>query len=145
MRLSVCVRFSCVHRKLHIAVDCSANNPERFSCSTVCLRAVLISSPDTWDGMRMQWECILLNEDAMRMFAVMHRQTLCANVDSAKIKMPIYTTDIDIMRVSSMHRTVRHRIDVLIHINELLHPYWIAGQSEHASLLRTTSFVHIGA
>ncbi len=52
----------------------------------------------------------------------MHRQTSCENVDSAKIKVPIYTTDIDILCVASMHRIVRHRIDVSIHIDELLHP-----------------------
>ncbi len=28
-----------------------------------------------------------------------------------KIKVPIYTTDIDILRVASMHRIVRHHID----------------------------------
>ncbi len=47
----------------------------------------------------------------------MHRRTLYENVDSAKIKVPFYTTDIDILRVASMHR-----IDILIHIDESLHP-----------------------
>ncbi len=36
--------------------------------------------------------------------AVMHRLTLCENVDSAKIKVPFYITDIDILCVASMHR-----------------------------------------
>ncbi len=44
----------------------------------LCLRAVLISSPDTWDWTRMH------------ALAVMHRKTLCENVDSAKIKVPFY-------------------------------------------------------
>ncbi len=54
----------------------------------------------------------------------MHRRTLCENVDSAKIKVPFYTTDIDIMHVASMHRIVIHRIDISIHIDESLHPYY---------------------
>ncbi len=37
---------------------------------------------------------------------VMHRRTLCENVDSAKIKVPFYTTDVHILRVGSMHRIV---------------------------------------
>ncbi len=44
----------------------------------------------------------------------MHRRTLCENVGSAKIKVPFYTTDIDILRMASMHRIVIHRIDILI-------------------------------
>ncbi len=39
-------------------------------------------------------------------------------MDSAKIKGAFYTTDIDILRVASMHRIVTS-----IHINESLHPY----------------------
>ncbi len=58
----------------------------------------------------------------MRALTVMHRRTSCENVDSAKIKVPFYTTDIDILRMASMHRIVIHRIDTLIHIYELLHP-----------------------
>ncbi len=42
----------------------------------------------------------------------MHRRTLCENVDSAKIKVPFYMTDIDILRVASMHRIVIHCIDI---------------------------------
>ncbi len=49
-------------------------------------------------------------------------RTLCENVDSAKIKVPFYTTDIDILRVASMHRIVIHCIDISIHIDESLHP-----------------------
>ncbi len=48
----------------------------------------------------------------MHALAVMHRPTLYENVDSAKIKMPFYTTDIDILRVASMHRIVIHCIDI---------------------------------
>ncbi len=60
----------------------------------------------------------------MRMHAleVMHRRRLCENEDSAKIKVPFYTTDIDILRVASMHRIVIHHIDISIHINNSLHP-----------------------
>ncbi len=43
-------------------------------------------------------------------------------VDSVKIKVRFYTTDIDILRVASMHRIVIHCIDVSIHIDESLHP-----------------------
>ncbi len=39
----------------------------------------------------------------MHALAVMHRWTLCENVDIAKIKVPFYT-DIDILRMASMHR-----------------------------------------
>ncbi len=59
----------------------------------------------------------------MHPLAVMHRWTLCENVDSAKIKVPFYTTDINILRVASMHRIIIHRIDISIHIDESLHPY----------------------
>ncbi len=52
----------------------------------------------------------------------MHRRTLYENVDSAKIKVPFYTTDIVILRVASMHRIVIHCIDISIHIDESLHP-----------------------
>ncbi len=48
----------------------------------------------------------------MHALAVMHTPTLYENVDSAKIKMPFYTTDIDILRVASMHRIVIHCIDI---------------------------------
>ncbi len=54
--------------------------------------------------------------------AVIHRPTLCENVDSAKIKVTFYTTDIDILRVTSMHRIVIHCIDISIHFDESLHP-----------------------
>ncbi len=45
----------------------------------------------------------------MHALVVMHRWTLYENVDSAKIKVPFYTTDIDILCVASMHR-----IDILM-------------------------------
>ncbi len=61
----------------------------------LCLRAVLISGPGMWDLTRMH------------ALAVMHRRTLYENVDSAKIKVLFYTTDIDILRVASMHRIVK--------------------------------------
>ncbi len=65
-----------------------------------CLRQVLISSPDTWDWTRMH------------ALAVMHRRTLYENVDSGKIKVPFYMTDIGILRMASMHRIVIHCIDI---------------------------------
>ncbi len=40
----------------------------------------------------------------MHALAVMHRRTLCENVDSAKIKVTFYTTDIAILSVALMHR-----------------------------------------
>ncbi len=121
----VCVRFRCVCvRALQVCVCVCASDvcAENFSHSTrlllqqfrasfilaSCLRAVLISSPDTWDWMRMHALALV----------VMHRLTLCENVDSAKIKVPFYTTDIDILCMASMHRIVIHRID------ESLHPYY---------------------
>ncbi len=60
----------------------------------------------------------------MRMHAlvVMLRQTLYENVDSAKIKVPFYTTDIDILSLASMHCMVIHCIDISIHIDASLHP-----------------------
>ncbi len=48
----------------------------------------------------------------MHALVVMHRWPLYENVDSAKIKVPFYTTDIDIVRVASMHRIVIHCIDI---------------------------------
>ncbi len=48
----------------------------------------------------------------MYALVVMHRQTLYENVDSAKIKVPFYTTNIDILHVASMHRIVIHCIDI---------------------------------
>ncbi len=61
----------------------------------------------------------------MHALAVMHRRGLCENVDRAKIKVPFYTTDIDNLRVASMHRIIIHCIDISIHIDESLHPYYI--------------------
>ncbi len=94
-RLSVCVRFRCVCvRALQMCVCARASDVcvGNFSHSArlllqqswasfmlaLCLRTVLISSPDTWDWMRMQ------------ALVVIHRRTLCENMDSAKIKVPFY-------------------------------------------------------
>ncbi len=80
----------------------------------LCLQAVLISSPCTWDWTRMH------------ALAVMHWRTLCENVDSAKIKLPFYKTDIDILRVASMHRIVTHRIDISINpYRWIVTPLWL--------------------
>ncbi len=63
----------------------------------------------------------------MHALVVMHRRTLYENAVGAKIKVPFYTTDIDILRVASMHRIDIHCIDIhcidiSIHIDESLHP-----------------------
>ncbi len=85
-RLSVCVRFRCVRL---------FRQQSRASYMlALCLRAVLISSPDMLVRMRMH------------ALVVMHRWKLYENVDSAKINVPFYTTDIDILCVASMHRIV---------------------------------------
>ncbi len=101
-------------RALQMCVQCVENfshsarlqQSRAFYMLALCLRAVLISSPDTWDWRRMH------------ALMVMHRRTLYENVDSAKIKVCFYTTDIDILSVALMHRIVIHCID------ESLHPYW---------------------
>ncbi len=49
----------------------------------------------------------------MHTLAVMHR--------SAKIKMPIYTTDNNILGMASIHCIIRHLNDVQIHIDGSLH------------------------
>ncbi len=74
IQMCVCVRAlqMCVRETSHTACNCSANNPKHRLCSP----PVLISSPDTWDWKRMH------------ALVVMHRRTLCKNVDRAKIKVP---------------------------------------------------------
>ncbi len=94
-----CVCFRCVCGKL-LTQQLFRQQSRAFYMLALCLRAVLISSPDTRVWTRMH------------ALAVMHRRTLCENVDSAKIKVPFYTTDIDILRVASMHRIVIHCIDI---------------------------------
>ncbi len=75
---------------------------------SLCLRTVLISSPDTWDWTRIH------------ALAVMHSRTLCENVVSAKIKVPFYTTDIDILRVASI---IVSSYIVLIYWSISMNPY----------------------
>ncbi len=106
--LQMCV-CACVSGVCVCASDCFANNPERFICSPVPSGSSYIES----------WYVRLMR---MHSLAVMHRQTLYENVDSDKIKVPFYMTDIDMLRVASMHRIVTHFIDILIHIDESLHP-----------------------
>ncbi len=106
MRLSVCTgNFS------HSARLLLQQSRASFMLA-LWLRAVFISSPNTWDWTRMHT------------LVVMHRRTLCKNVDSAKIKVPFYTIDIDILRVASMHLIVIYLINISIHIDELLHPQY---------------------
>ncbi len=114
----------CAWETSNTVLDCYSNNPEHLLCSHCAFRAVLKSSPDKWVWMRMH------------VLVVMHRRTLCENVDSAKIKVPFYTTDIDILHVASMHRIVIHRIDIsmnrytLIYICIKLHSESIQLNSE---------------
>ncbi len=100
-RLSVCVRFRCVRGKLLT----------QHSTVTPTIPSVVYArfGPGTWDWTRIH------------ALVVMHRRTLCENVDSAKIKVPFYTTEIK--KNSPWHRIVIHRIDITIHIDESLHPY----------------------
>ncbi len=100
-RLSVCARFRCVCLCTENFSHIARLQQSRASYMLAsCFRAVLISSPDTWDWTRMH------------ALMVMHRRTLYENVDSAKIKVPFYTTDIDILCVALMHRIVIHCIDI---------------------------------
>ncbi len=82
----------------------------------------------------------------MHALAVIHRRTLCKNMDIAKIKVPFYTTDINILHMASMHRIVIYRVDIsmnrytplylLIH-----HLIWIrtgsGNCSDHLGWIRT--------
>ncbi len=109
--LQMCVRVLQMYarKSSHTARDCQFRQQSRASYMlALCLRAVLISSPDTWDWTRMH------------AFVVMHRRTLCENVDSAKIKVPFYTTDIYILRINASYRHTFYR-----YIDESLHPYYL--------------------
>ncbi len=116
-RLSVCMRFRCVCVRFRCA--CTENfshgvrlfrqQSRAFYMLASCLQVVLISSPGTWDW---TW---------MHTLVVIHRRTLCENVDSAKIKVPFYTTDIDILYFMP-HRCILSSYIVSIHIDESLHP-----------------------
>ncbi len=119
-RLSVCVRFRCVCVRFRCgclrALQCAENfshsarlqQSRAFYMLASCFRAVLISSPDTWDWRRMH------------ALMVMHRRTLYENVDSAKIKVPF------ILQISifyAWHWCIVSSYIVSI-IDESLHPYW---------------------
>ncbi len=58
----------------------------------------------------------------MRMYAlaVMHRRTLCENVDSAKIKVPFYK-----YRYFKHGIDTSHRHTLYWYIDESLHPYFL--------------------
>ncbi len=80
--LSVCMRFRCVCAENFSHSTWLFRKQSRASFMlALCLRQVLILSPDKWVWTRMH------------VLAVMHRWTICENVDSAKIKVPIYTID----------------------------------------------------
>ncbi len=114
-QLSVCVRFRCVRGKL--LTQHSTVTPTIPSNFYVCLVPSGSAYIERYNS--LSWYVSLKRMHAL---AEMHRRTLCENVDSAKIKVPFYTTDIDILRVASMHRIVIHHIDISIHIDESLHP-----------------------
>ncbi len=105
----VCVRVlqmcACAENFSHSARLLLQQSRASFMLAS-CLWAVLISSPDSWDWTRMH------------SLVVMHRRTLYENVESAKIKVPFYTTDIDILCMASPSM---HHIDISIHIDEPLH------------------------
>ncbi len=71
LQMCVCVCFRCVRGKL-------LTQRATVTPTIPSVQAVLISSPDTWDWTRIH------------ALVVMHRRTLCENVDSAKIKVPFY-------------------------------------------------------
>ncbi len=79
LQMCVCVRFRCVcaGNFSHSARLLLQQSRASFMLA-LCLRQVLISSPDMWDWTRMH------------ALVVMHRRTLYENVDSAKIKVPFY-------------------------------------------------------
>ncbi len=60
-------------------------------------------------------------------------------MDNAKIKVPFYTTDIDILHVASMHHIVIHRIDISIYIDESLHLYGSLSEAYVYSRTRSLS------
>ncbi len=99
---AVCVHVlqMCVSARENFSHSTRLQQSRAFYMLASCFRAVLISSPDTWDWTRMH------------ALMVMHRRTLYENVDSAKIKVPFYTTDINILCVALMHRIVIHCIDI---------------------------------
>ncbi len=96
----------------------------------LCLQAVLISSPDTWDWTRMH------------ALAVKHRWTLCENVDSVRIKVTFYTTDIDILHVASMHCIVIHRI-VSIYRSKSMNLYTPTTTSSNFSCSCSCTHTHL--
>ncbi len=94
---SICVRAL---ETFHTVRD-FYSNPKHLLCSPRAFGQSLYRVlPDRWDWTRMH------------ALEVIHRWKLCENVDSVKIKVPFYTTDIDILRVASMHRIVIHCIDI---------------------------------
>ncbi len=102
LQMCVCASDVCTWNLSHSARLLLQQSWASFILAS-CLRAVLISSPDTWDWTRMHT------------LVVMHRRTLCENVDSAKIKVPFYkyryfTRGID----ASYRHTLYQYID----------PYW---------------------
>ncbi len=99
-----------MHKKAEessIQYSCSVDASVCVHALQMCVRARALQmcawkTSHMWDWTRMH------------ALVVMHRQTLCKNVDSAKIKVPFYTTNINILRVASIHRIVIHRIDISI-------------------------------
>ncbi len=116
-----CASDVCVENFSHSARLLLQQSRASFKLAS-CLREVFIASPDTWVWTRMHT------------LAVMHRHTLCENVDSAKIKVPFSTTNIDILHMASMHRIVIHRIDISIQRSAQAHTHTL--QPEEQRLMR---------
>ncbi len=103
--VAVCVRFRCVRRKLFTQFS---TVPPTIP-SVFYARLVPSGSPyiESWYVSLNENACVSGNAYTDIMW----------KCNRAKIKESICTTDIDILRMTSMHRIVRHRIDVSIHID----------------------------
>ncbi len=118
--ICACALQMCACAHFSHSVQLLLQQSRAFYMLALCLRAFLISSPKTWDWTRMH------------ALAVMHRRPLCENMDRAKIKVPFYTTDIDILCVASMYRHTSYRwiVTPLIHTNvhtlRFLKVVWLA-------------------
>ncbi len=99
----MCVRFRCVRGKL---LTQRATVPPTIP-RVFCAHLVPSGSPyiESW--------YVRLNENA-RVGGKCIDRTLYENVDSVKIKVRFYTTDIDILRVASMHRIVFYILQTLL-------------------------------
>ncbi len=105
LQMCVCALQMCARKTSHTARLLLQQSRASYTLAS-CLRAVLISSPDTWDWTRMH------------ALAVMHR--LCEDVDSAKIKVPSYKYRYFTRGIDASYRHKLYR-----YIDESLHPYYL--------------------